>query len=117
MIWNKQAECMPDKELRKLQLERLKETVRRAYENVPYYKKKFDELKIKPSDITTLRDIVKLPYTTKTDLREGYPFGMFAVPSKDIVEVHTSSGTTGKPVVAGYTRGDMTHGVRSWPGA
>jgi phenylacetate-CoA ligase len=107
MIWNKQAECMPDKELKKLQLERLKETVRRAYENVSYYKKKFDELKIKPSDITSLSDIVKLPYTTKTDLREGYQFGMFAVPGKDIVEVHTSSGTTGKPVVAGYTRGDI----------
>jgi phenylacetate-CoA ligase len=107
MIWNKQAECMPDKERRKLQLERLKVTVKRAYENVPYYKKHFDELKLKPSDLTSLKDITKLPFTTKTGLREGYPFGMFAVPMSEIVEVHTSSGTTGKPVVAGYTRGDI----------
>jgi len=107
MIWNRQAECMPDKERQKLQLSRLKETVRRAYENIPYYKKRFDGLKLKPADIKTLKDISKLPFTTKTDLREGYPFGMFAVPMKDIVEVHTSSGTTGKPVVAGYTRGDI----------
>ena len=107
MIWNKQAECMPDKERKDLQLERLRDTVRKAYKNVPYYKKRFDELKLKPSDIKSLKDISKLPFTTKTDLREGYPFGMFAVPGKDIVEIHTSSGTTGKPVVAGYTRGDI----------
>jgi len=107
MIWNKQAECMPEKEMRKLQLQRLKETVRRAYKNVPYYKKQFDVLKLKPADIKSLKDISKLPFTTKTGLREGFPFGMFAVPMKDIVEVHTSSGTTGKPVVAGYTRRDI----------
>ncbi|HTZ17836.1 MAG TPA: phenylacetate--CoA ligase, partial [Dissulfurispiraceae bacterium] len=107
MIWNKQAECMPDKERKNLQLERLRDTVRRAYENVPYYRKRFDELKLKPSDISSLKDICKLPFTGKADLREGYPFGMFAVPQKEIVEVHTSSGTTGKPVVAGYTRKDI----------
>ena len=98
---------MPDKERQKLQLDRLKIAVRRAYENVPYYTKHFDEMKLKPSDIKSLKDISKLPFTTKTGLREGYPFGMFAVPMSDIVEVHTSSGTTGKPVVAGYTRGDI----------
>ncbi len=98
---------MPEKERKDLQLERLKDAVRRAYKNVPYYKKRFDELKLKPSDIKSLKDISKLPLTTKTDLREGYPFGMFAVPGRDIVEIHTSSGTTGKPVVAGYTREDI----------
>jgi phenylacetate-CoA ligase len=107
MIWDKKAECMPVKEREALQLKRLMDVVRRVHENVPFYKKRFSKLKIKPTDIKTLADISKLPYTEKTDLREGYPFGMFAVDRKDIVEVHTSSGTTGKPVVAGYTRGDI----------
>ncbi|MCX8031128.1 MAG: phenylacetate--CoA ligase [Thermodesulfovibrionales bacterium] len=107
MIWNKEAECMSFDERGKLQLERLKATVKKVYDNVPYYRKRFEELKVKPEDIRTLRDIEKLPFTTKTDLREGYPFGMFAVPFKDIVEIHTSSGTTGKPVVAGYTKKDI----------
>lgn len=107
MIWDKQAECMRIKEREALQLERLKAIVRKAYKNVPYYRKRFDELKVKPSDIKTLADIRKLPFTTKTDLREGYPFGLFAVPRKEIVEVHTSSGTTGKPTVSGYTRKDI----------
>lgn len=107
MIWNKEAECMPFKEREGLQLERLKAIVKKTYENVPYYKKKFDELKVKPEDIKTLKDISKLPFTAKADLREGYPFGMFAVPFQEIVEIHTSSGTTGKPVVAGYTIKDI----------
>lgn len=107
MIWNREAECMPVKEREKVQLERLKATVRLSYQKVPYFKKKLTKLKIKPSDIKALNDIRKLPFTTKTDLREGYPFGMFAVPLDRIVEVHTSSGTTGKPVVAGYTRSDI----------
>jgi phenylacetate-CoA ligase len=107
MIWNRQAECMPSAELESLQLERLKRTIQLANDNVQYYNKRFGELKIKPSNINSLKDITKLPYTTKTDLREGYPFGMFAVPEKDIVEIHTSSGTTGKPVVVGYTRADI----------
>jgi phenylacetate-CoA ligase len=81
--------------------------VKRAYESVPYYKKRFDELGVKPEDIKTLKDIEKLPFTTKDDLRDAYPFGMFAVPRKEIVEVHTSSGTTGNPTVSGYTRGDL----------
>ncbi len=107
MIWNKEAECMPFEERGKLQLERLKAIVKKTYENVPYYKKRFDELKVKPEDIKTLKDISKLPFTAKADLREGYPFGMFAVPFNEIVEIHTSSGTTGKPVVAGYTKKDI----------
>ncbi|MBF4467988.1 MAG: phenylacetate--CoA ligase [Methanobrevibacter arboriphilus] len=107
MIWNKEAECMSREELREIQLKKLQKIVKRAYENVPYYNKKYTELGIFPEDIETLEDINKLPFTTKDDLREGYPFGMFAVPPKEIVEVHSSSGTTGKPVVSGYTRKDL----------
>ncbi len=107
MIWDKEAECMPLKERQKLQLERLQAVVEKTYEKVPYYRNRFDELKVKPKDIKTLKDIARLPFTAKADLREGYPFGMFAVPFHKIVEIHTSSGTTGKPVVAGYTRKDI----------
>jgi len=107
MIWNPEAECMSQEEKRELQLRRLQETVKRAYENVPYYNKRLTELEVFPEDIETLDDIEKLPFTTKNDLRDAYPFGMFAVPDEDIVEVHTSSGTTGKPVVSGYTRRDL----------
>ncbi|MGB9838221.1 phenylacetate--CoA ligase [Methanothermobacter sp.] len=107
MIWNPEAECMSQEEKQELQLRRLQETVKRAYENVPYYNKRLTDLEVFPEDIETLDDIEKLPFTTKNDLREAYPFGMFAVPDEDIVEVHTSSGTTGKPVVSGYTRRDL----------
>ncbi len=107
MIWNKEAECMRVGEREKLQLERMKAMLRRASKNVPYYKKRLDEMKVKPGDIRSLKDVKKLPFTTKTDLREGYPFGFFAVPRKEIVELHTSSGTTGKPTVSGYTRKDI----------
>jgi len=107
MIWNKEAECMSREELREIQLKKLQKIVKRAYENVPYYNKKYTELGVFPEDIEALEDIIKLPFTTKDDLREGYPFGMFAVPPKKIVEVHSSSGTTGKPVVSGYTRKDL----------
>jgi phenylacetate-CoA ligase len=107
MIWNKQAECMPSKELEGLQIERLRETVRLAGENVQHYKKLFAEKKIRPSSISSLDDIRKLPFTTKMDLRDGFPFGMFAVPQSEIVEIHTSSGTTGTPIVVGYTRADI----------
>ncbi len=107
MIWNEQVECMSDDERKKLQLEKLQTIVKYAYENVPYYRKRLDEIHIKPEDIKTLKDIEKLPFTTKDDLRDAYPFEMFAVPKKEIVEVHTSSGTTGKPTVSGYTRGDL----------
>jgi phenylacetate-CoA ligase len=107
MIWNKEAECMSENQKEKLQLERLQAVVKQAYEHVPYYRKRLDELNIKPEDIKTLKDIQKLPFTTKSDLREAYPFGMFAVPDEDIVEIHTSSGTTGKPTVSGYTLKDL----------
>ncbi|MCS7163944.1 MAG: phenylacetate--CoA ligase [Thermodesulfovibrio sp.] len=107
MIWNKEFECMPEENLRALQFERLKQTVKRAYEKVPYYRRKFEEAGITPDDIKTLDDIVKIPFTSKADLREVYPFGMFASPLDEIIEIHMSSGTTGKPVVAGYTRHDI----------
>ncbi|MBI5458221.1 phenylacetate--CoA ligase family protein [Methanobacterium sp.] len=107
MIWNEEVECISRDEMRKLQLKRLKDVVKRAYENVPYYKKRFDEAGINPQDIKTLEDIQKIPLTTKDDLRAAYPFGMFAVPRREIVEVHTSSGTTGKPTVSGYTHKDL----------
>lgn len=98
---------MSMEEREELQLKRLQDVVKRAYENVPYYRKRFDEVQVLPQDIETLADIQKLPFTTKTDLRDAYPFGMFAVPTDDIVEVHTTSGTTGKPTVSGYTQGDI----------
>ena len=107
MFWNKEIECMDEEQLRELQLKRLKEVVKRVYEKVPFYKKKFDEAGLKPEDIRTLEDIKYIPFTSKMDMREAYPFDMFAVPLSEIVEVHTSSGTTGKPVVAGYTRKDI----------
>jgi phenylacetate-CoA ligase len=110
MIWNEEAECMEPLEKKKLQLEKLQQVVKRAYHNVPYYQNRFDEAGIGPEDIETLSDLEKIPFTTKADLRDAYPFGMFAVPSDDIVEVHTSSGTTGKPTVSGYTRED----IRIW---
>lgn len=107
MFWNEEEECMAPEEKEKLQLERLQDVVKRAYENVPYYHERFDAVGVKPEDIKTLKDIEKLPFTTKDDLRDAYPFGMLAVSPKKIVEIHTSSGTTGKPTVSGYTRNDI----------
>ncbi|ADP76937.1 phenylacetate-CoA ligase [Methanothermus fervidus DSM 2088] len=107
MAWKYEVEFMEREELEELQLKRLEETLVRVYENVPYYKDKFDSLGIEPEDIETLDDLEKLPFTTKEDLRKAYPFGMFAVPKKEIVEIHTTSGTTGKPTVAGYTEKDI----------
>ncbi len=107
MIWNEKAECMSEDDLKELQLQRLQAVVKRAYEKVPYYHKRFTDLKIEPEDIEILEDIEKLPFTSKTDLRDAYPFGMFAVDTEDIVEVHTTSGTTGKPTVSGYTEADL----------
>jgi phenylacetate-CoA ligase len=90
-----------------LQLERLQNTFRRAYERVPHYKKKLDAAGVHPDDLKQLADLGKFPFTTKDDLRQNYPFGMFAVPMADIVRLHASSGTTGKPTVVGYTQGDI----------
>ena len=95
---------MSVEEKEELQLKRLQEVVKIAYEKVNYYKKRFNEINVHPDDIETLEDLKKFPFTTKTDLRDAYPFGMFAVPHDEIVEVHTTSGTTGKPTVSGYTQ-------------
>src|SRR6202161_4178204 len=94
-------------ELRALQLERLKDAVSRAYHHVPHYQKKLAAASIRPGDVTSLADLAKFPFTSKEDLRQNYPFGMFAVPMADIVRVHASSGTTGKPTVVGYTKNDI----------
>jgi len=106
MIWAKE-ETLSRAEMEKLQLERLIETVNRVYEKVPAYRKKMDECGIKPGDIKSLDDLKKLPFVTKQDLRDNYPFGLFAVPKEDLLRIHASSGTTGKPTVVGYTKGDM----------
>ncbi|MCX7896541.1 MAG: phenylacetate--CoA ligase [Rhodocyclaceae bacterium] len=94
-------------EIAALQLERLKWTLRHAYENVPHYRKKFDATGVHPDDLKTLSDLSKFPFTTKQDLRENYPFGMFAYPRQKLARVHASSGTTGKPTVVGYTKKDI----------
>ncbi|NAZ30771.1 MAG: AMP-binding protein [Caldimicrobium sp.] len=107
MYWNKEAETMPREELQKLQLQRLREVVKYAYERVPFYRKRCEAAGIKPEDIRSFEDLKYIPFTSKADLREVYPFGLFAVPLSEIVEIHSSSGTTGKPVVAGYTRRDL----------
>src|ERR1700728_181772 len=93
--------------LRDLQLERLKKTLQAAYERVPHYKKKFDAAGVHPADLKELADLAKFPFTAKDDLRQNYPFGMFAVPMSEIVRVHASSVTTGKPTVVGYTKNDI----------
>jgi phenylacetate-CoA ligase len=100
-------ERMSRAELEALQLERLQQTVRHVYEHVPLYTKKFDEAGVHPDDIRSLADVSKLPFTTKADLRETYPFGMFAVPMEQVARIHASSGTTGRPTVVGYTKGDL----------
>ncbi|NLU39602.1 MAG: phenylacetate--CoA ligase [Bacteroidales bacterium] len=107
MIWNENIECASRDSMSQLQTERLIRTVKRVYHDVPYYRKKMQEVGLVPEDIRTLDDLVKLPFTTKTDLRDNYPFGTFAVPMSEIVRIHASSGTTGRPTVVGYTRNDI----------
>lgn len=109
-IWNPHFECMDRDGLKKIQSERLRETVERVYFNVPYYRHKMQEAGLGPENIHSIDDLVKLPFTTKNDLRDNYPFGLFAVPMSEIVRVHASSGTTGKPTVVGYTR----HDIATW---
>ncbi|MFZ5737342.1 MAG: phenylacetate--CoA ligase family protein [Pseudomonadota bacterium] len=100
-------ETMPRPQLAALQLERLRKIVERAYRDVPHYRNSFDEAGVKPADLASLADIAKFPFTKKTDLRDNYPFGMFAVPRNQMPRIHASSGTTGKPTVVGYTRTDL----------
>lgn len=107
MIWNKEMECASREEMRKLQSKRLVELVRYVYERVPFYRQKMENAGVRPEDIKGVDDIAKLPFTTKDDLRDNYPFGLFAVPQTDIVRIHASSGTTGKATVVGYTQNDL----------
>ena len=108
MIWNESIECMERDNLHKIQSIRLKKIVEYVYHNTPFYRKKMQELGITPDDINGIEDISKLPFTTKLDLRDNYPFGLCAVPMSQIVRIHASSGTTGKPTVVGYTRKDLS---------
>ena len=107
MIWNEKIECASREEMEILQSERLCETVKRIYHNVPAYRKKMQEVGLTAYDIHGISDLHKLPFTIKTDLRDNYPYGLFTVPMSEIVRLHASSGTTGKPIVVGYTRRDI----------
>lgn len=107
MIWNETKECMSRDEMHNLQSKRLVKTVDRVYHNVEFYRKKMQQLGVEPGDIRGIEDIDKLPFTTKDDLRDTYPFGLFAVPQSQIVRIHASSGTTGKATVVGYTKRDI----------
>ncbi len=106
-MFDADAETMPRKALSALQHERLKQTVERAYANVPHYRRKFDAAGVKPGDLRALADLARFPFTVKADLRDNYPFGMFAVPRAKLLRLHASSGTTGKATVVGYTEGDL----------
>src|SRR5512135_3481995 len=110
MYWQPESECMDREELAQLQLERLESTLSRVYMNVPFYRKKFDEIGFNPDDLRSLDDLGKLPFTTKGDLRENYPYGLFAVPLREVVRVHASSGTTGMSTVVGYSKND----IKTW---
>jgi len=110
MYWEGEKECINREALKQLQLERLQSTVLRVYMNVPFYRKKFDELRIDPDAFRSLEDVSKLPFTSKDDLRMSYPYGMFAVPLREVVRVQASSGTTGMPTAVGYTRND----IKNW---
>ena len=107
MIWNPNKECMSRELMRELQGKRLHKIVKYVYHNVPFYRSKLQEMDITPDDIQTIDDIVKLPFTTKKDLRDNYPFGLQAAPQSEIIRIHASSGTTGNPTIVGYTRKDI----------
>ncbi|HSB04754.1 MAG TPA: phenylacetate--CoA ligase [Thermodesulfobacteriota bacterium] len=123
--WDEKFEAMPEEEMRKFQLECLRKTVKWVYEKIPFYKRKIDEKGIKPEDLRTLEDLSKFPFTVKTDLRDNYPFGLCAIPLAEVVRIHASSGTTGKPITGPYTAKDLdqwtecmarslyAHGVRA----
>src|SRR5215211_4526332 len=108
-MFDRRAETMPRDELAALQLARLQHTLQRAYDNVSHFRKSFDAAGVKPRDVKALGDIMRVPFTVKTDLRDNYPFAMFAVPREDVLRVHASSGTTGKPTVVGYTKADLAN--------
>ncbi|MFH0976143.1 MAG: phenylacetate--CoA ligase [Spirochaetota bacterium] len=107
MIFNKEYETMPEKKMKELQLERLKWSINHAYNNNSFFKKKYDEAGFNPAQLKSLEDVKRIPFLTKDDMRNNYPFGLFAVPLDKVVRVHASSGTTGKPTVVGYTKNDI----------
>jgi phenylacetate-CoA ligase len=107
MYWDEKYECMPLEEMQKFQLKGLQETVKWVYEKVPFYKNKFEDVGFEPGDFKSLDDLGKLPFTGKTDLRDNYPFGLCAVPMSELVRIHASSGTTGKPITGPYTADDV----------
>jgi phenylacetate-CoA ligase len=107
MIWDEEFETLPQEAMQAVQLKRLQQVAQRVYNTVPFYKRAFDQAGVKPDDIKSLKDLSKLPFTTKENLRENYPFGMFSVPMNEVVRIHASSGTTGKPTVVGYTKRDI----------
>ncbi len=107
MIWDEEFETLPREALEALQLKRLRAILERVYATVPFYRNKFDSLGVKPSDLKSLADLKRFPFTTKIDLRDNYPFGLFSAPLEQVVRIHASSGTTGKPTVVGYTRRDI----------
>lgn len=106
-MWNQEIETMPRAELERMQAERLHKMVERVYHNVPFYRQKLDQAGVKPEDIKSVKDLQKLPFTTKQDLRDNYPFGLFAVPQDEVVRIQATSGTTGKMTVVGYTKNDI----------
>lgn len=108
MIWNPNKECMPREQMRELQGKRLCKLVQYVYHNVPFYRHKMQEMDLTPDDIRSIDDITKLPFTTKQDLRDNYPYGLMAAPPSEVVRVHASSGTTGNPTIVGYTRRDLS---------
>src|SRR5215468_2225204 len=107
LMFDRGAECMPRVQLAALQLDRLKRTLERAYAKVPHFRKAFDAARVTPDSVKSLDDLAHFPFTLKTDLRDNYPFGMFAVPRDQVIRVHASSGTTGRPTVVGYTGADL----------
>ena len=109
MIWNPSVECMDRESMRKLQSERLRKVVERVYNNCEPYRKRMEEAGVTPEDINSIDDIVKLPFTSKKDLRDYYPFGLLSAPKEEIIRIHASSGTTGKPIVVGYTKNDIAN--------
>jgi phenylacetate-CoA ligase len=109
MIWDRRNECLNREEVEQLQLERLQSTLNRVYRNVAFYKKQFDRLKVLPDEIQSIQDLSQFPLTAKEDLRQSYPYGMFSLPLREVVRIHSSSGVTGKPTVTGYTKNDLHH--------
>jgi phenylacetate-CoA ligase len=107
LYWNREAECMSRDRLQELQLRRLKKTVERVFNSVPHYRRAFQARGMEPGDVRSLDDLAKMPFTVKQDFRDTYPFGLFTVPQNEVVRYHSSSGTTGKPTVVGYTRNDL----------